>query len=285
VVRGDHDRHPVDTKHVRDPVLARDDVVFVDPDRRPWIRMHGNPLPPCARPPSATSTVSQGGVKGEPALLTCQPSRFEMGSCLNARLRAGGKVGSTNDPPPRRASNGQGRRSRVWRGDVRRCRRCARDRSLWRHGPNLSNESDRGEPRLVVPRLLDRRHVRRDVWGYVPIRAITTHADIAIAAKGFGVSTWTLFPFLIVPALALSRHFLFTMAPRSVEALAGCSDARRALLITMTGYWFFAFFGGDGTDGGYGLVSQLLAIVSKYVLFPVWVMGAHAARRPSRRSE
>src|SRR5271169_1103167 len=39
-----------------------------------------------------------------------------------------------------------------------------------------------------------------NVWGYVPIRAITSHADIAIAAKGLGLSTWLLFPILIGPA-------------------------------------------------------------------------------------
>ncbi|MBB5714880.1 hypothetical protein FHS94_001716 [Sphingomonas aerophila] len=29
-----------------------------------------------------------------------------------------------------------------------------------------------------------------NVWKYVPIRAITTHADIAIAASGLGLSVW-----------------------------------------------------------------------------------------------
>jgi hypothetical protein len=111
-----------------------------------------------------------------------------------------------------------------------------------------------------------------NVWGYVPIRAITSHADIAIAARGFGVSTWVQFPFLIVPALYVVHHFFCRMVPRCLATLSGGSNADRTLIVALTAYWFFAFFGGDGTDGSYGLVSQLLAITSKYFLFPLAVM-------------
>jgi hypothetical protein len=111
-----------------------------------------------------------------------------------------------------------------------------------------------------------------NVWGYVPIRAITTHADIATAASGFGISVWALFPFLIVPSLYLVYHFFWKMFPRDSLRIAGSSASREMLIIVLTAYWFFAFFGGDGTDGSYGLVSQLLAITSKYFLFPLSVM-------------
>jgi hypothetical protein len=111
-----------------------------------------------------------------------------------------------------------------------------------------------------------------NVWGYVPIRAITTHADIAIAANGLGISTWALFPFLIVPALFVVYHFFSKMVPLCLKKMTAGSKVRSALVIALTAYWFFAFFGGDGTDGNYGLVSQLLAITSKYFLFPLTVM-------------
>jgi hypothetical protein len=42
-----------------------------------------------------------------------------------------------------------------------------------------------------------------NIWSYVPIRALTTHADIALAAQGLHISTWVLFPFLICPSLYL----------------------------------------------------------------------------------
>ncbi len=111
-----------------------------------------------------------------------------------------------------------------------------------------------------------------NVWGYVPIRAITTHADIAIAARGLQMSTWALFPFLLVPSLYIVYHFFNKMFALCFSRIADGSAINLALVIVLTSYWFFAFFGGDGTDGSYGLVSQLLAIFSKYFLFPISVM-------------
>ena len=46
-----------------------------------------------------------------------------------------------------------------------------------------------------------------NVWSYVPIRALTWHADIALAAKGLGVSVWVLFPFV----MAVSAFFFFLL--------------------------------------------------------------------------
>jgi hypothetical protein len=111
-----------------------------------------------------------------------------------------------------------------------------------------------------------------NVWGYVPIRAITIHADIALAAEGLHISTWLLFPFLIVPALFVVYHFFWVMFPRCLDGISSDSVVDRALVIALTSYWFFAFFGGDGTDGSYGIVTQLMAIGSKYFLFPISVV-------------
>lgn len=115
-----------------------------------------------------------------------------------------------------------------------------------------------------------------NVWGYVPIRALTTHADIAIAARGFGVSPWVQFPFLVVPALYVVYHFFARMCAACLAPIAGGSAPKLALLIALTSYWFFAFYGGDGTSGDYGPISQLLAISSKYFLFPLSVMWLSA---------
>jgi hypothetical protein len=118
-----------------------------------------------------------------------------------------------------------------------------------------------------------------NVWGYVPIRAITTHADIAIAARGLHVSVWVLCPFLLIPSLWITWHFFEKMMARCVALVAGGEATHLALVIVLTSYWFFAFFGGDGTDGSYGLVSQLLAIGSKYFLFPISAMYLSARYR------
>jgi hypothetical protein len=107
-----------------------------------------------------------------------------------------------------------------------------------------------------------------NVWGYVPLRAITTHADIALAAQGLGWSTWALFPFVIIPSLYVVHHFFSKMFPMCQARIANHSGNDFIMLATLTAYWFFSFFGGDGVSGNYGLVSQLLCITSKYVLVP-----------------
>jgi len=130
-----------------------------------------------------------------------------------------------------------------------------------------------------------------NVWGYVPIRALTTHADIAIAAKGFGVSPWTQFPVLIVPALYVVYHFFAKMCAGCLRAMTGSSTPSLALVVALTSYWFFAFYGGDGTSGDYGTISQLLAITSKYFMFPLSIMwlwvryGSFVEDEPTARPE
>ena len=119
-----------------------------------------------------------------------------------------------------------------------------------------------------------------NVWGYVPIRALTTHADIAISARGFGVSPLVQFPFLVIPALYVVYHFFAKMCAGCFAEMTGGSAPRLALVVALTSYWFFAFYGGDGTSGDYGLISQLLAITSKYFLFPLstmWLWARYGA--------
>ncbi len=111
-----------------------------------------------------------------------------------------------------------------------------------------------------------------NVWSYVPIRTITDHADMAIAAQGIGLPPLLLCPFLLVPALFIVYHFHRKMLPLALSKVAGGSRANMAVLIVVTAYWYFSFFGDDGTGGRYGLVSQLLSIASVYFLFPLSAM-------------
>lgn len=110
-----------------------------------------------------------------------------------------------------------------------------------------------------------------NVWSYVPIRSITTHADMAIAAKGLGISTWTLLPFVLVPSLFVLWHFMTRMFATTYDRITAGSTVNLAVFIAFTGFWYFSFFGGDGIDGSYGLVCQILSIVSRYLLFPLCV--------------
>jgi hypothetical protein len=111
-----------------------------------------------------------------------------------------------------------------------------------------------------------------NVWGYVPIRAITTHADIAIAAQGLGISTWGLFPFVMLVSGYITYHFFCRMFPKVYQAVAGGVEGNLALLIAFTSFWYFSFYGADGISGSYGFISQILSITSRYLLFPLCVV-------------
>lgn len=132
-----------------------------------------------------------------------------------------------------------------------------------------------------------------NVWSYVPIRAITTHADIAIAASGLHIPVLVLFPFLLIPSLLLASHFFARVCPRFIPVIAPGGTARTALVIGMTGLWFFFLYGGAGLFGSYGPVSQAFSLVSALLLLPfaiVWLwhrcqaVGNGSLRLPSQAS-
>jgi len=125
-----------------------------------------------------------------------------------------------------------------------------------------------------------------NVWSYVPIRALTSHADIALAAKGLGISTWLLFPFVMAVSAILVWHFFTRMVAKAIEPITAGSLPNLILFVTVTAFWYFSFFGGDGIDGSYGLISQALAITSRYLLFPLcaaWLGGRYVGEFISRR--
>jgi hypothetical protein len=108
-----------------------------------------------------------------------------------------------------------------------------------------------------------------NVWSYVPTRALTTHADIALAAQGLGLTPLQLFPFVLLPALALVAHFFLVSYRRHVASLTASLPAASACVVLLSAYWFFAYFGSAGYDGGYGPVTQAIALVSRCLLFPL----------------
>jgi hypothetical protein len=111
-----------------------------------------------------------------------------------------------------------------------------------------------------------------NVWSYVPIRAITTHGDIALAARGLGLSPWLLFPVLTAVSFYMAYHFFCRMFPFCSGKMAAGSRNNFTIIIAVTSYWYFSFFVGDGIGGSYGLITQVLAIASRYFLFPLCAM-------------
>jgi hypothetical protein len=124
-----------------------------------------------------------------------------------------------------------------------------------------------------------------NVWSYVPIRSITTHADIAIAAQGLGLSTWVLFPFLMALSGYVTWHFFCRMFPTTYKTITANAYGSLTLLIALTAFWYFGFFGVSELSGSYGLISQILSIASCGLLFPLCVVYLSSSYADKNRDE
>lgn len=111
-----------------------------------------------------------------------------------------------------------------------------------------------------------------NVWSYVPLRALASHADIATAAEGLGVSQLALFPLLLFPVSLIVLHFFRRMCPLMIPVVSGAKPDRRGIVITLVATWFFVFFGGVGLSGSYGAISQAFSIICDVLLFPASIM-------------
>lgn len=108
-----------------------------------------------------------------------------------------------------------------------------------------------------------------NVWSYVPIRALATRADIALAARGFNIGSLALFPLLMVPSMLLVGHFFVKACPLFIRNISHGNPARALLMIAMTTTCFFVFFGGAGMSGNYGTAAQVFSLVSEILLLPI----------------
>ncbi|MDN5286227.1 MAG: hypothetical protein JWR38_2501 [Mucilaginibacter sp.] len=86
-----------------------------------------------------------------------------------------------------------------------------------------------------------------NLLSYAPLRVITNHGDMFIAAHSFGVSTWLLFPFVTAGTVYVMYHFFFRMFPKVYRRVVANSGNNLVLMIVATSYWYFGFFGSDGT--------------------------------------
>jgi hypothetical protein len=103
---------------------------------------------------------------------------------------------------------------------------------------------------------------------YVPIRTFATHADMATTAQGLAISPWLIALVLGIPFALAIWHLFTRILPDAVTFLFPTEPALQAILVLLTTYLVFAFFGDAGIHN-YGNVSHWLSIISVYVLFPV----------------
>jgi hypothetical protein len=123
-----------------------------------------------------------------------------------------------------------------------------------------------------------------NLWSYSPVRTITTEYDMGNVAHGLGISSWTLFPFVVLPTVLVAWHFFGVLTPRVLARACGDDVLRRAFATAVACFIYFGFFGSASllTDK-FGEVSTVISILSVFVFLPVVVMMT-LAEIPLRRS-
>lgn len=102
---------------------------------------------------------------------------------------------------------------------------------------------------------------------YVPIRTFTTHADMATAEKGLGVSPWVIAVLLGIPFAIAMWHFFANILPDAEQFLFPVSLRSQRVLVLLTTFSIFVYYGNAGLHG-YGSVSRWLSMFSAVLLFP-----------------
>jgi len=105
-------------------------------------------------------------------------------------------------------------------------------------------------------------------FAYVPIRTFTTHADMANVERGLRISPWWIATVLGLPFGVAIGHFFMKLLPDARGFLFPHKRAPQVVLVAVSSFTVFAFFGSAGMQG-YGPTSHWLTALSLYVLFPV----------------
>ncbi len=137
----------------------------------------------------------------------------------------------------------------------------------------LGRASVRGRPTLAMFLFWLALMGAGNVWSYAPMRTVTTHADMALVARGLGLSTWLLLPIVTAPSLLILWSFFFRLLPLARRTFFARGTAADTFVTLMSCYVYFVFFGISGLDFSYGELCALLSIASAFIVFPLATMS------------
>jgi hypothetical protein len=103
---------------------------------------------------------------------------------------------------------------------------------------------------------------------YVPIRTFASHADMSTVVRGLDTSPWVIAIALGIPFALAIWHYLWIVLPEAEAFLFGEEPVLQGVLVLMTTYFVFVFFGGSGLKN-YGAAGYWLSATCEYLLFPV----------------
>jgi hypothetical protein len=115
---------------------------------------------------------------------------------------------------------------------------------------------------------------------YVPVRTFTTHADMATTARGLNVSPWVIAIVLGIPFAAAIWHFFVKILPDAEVFVFPEALLSQRVLVLVTTFLVFVFFGGAGIRN-YGSVSHWLSAICEFILFPTVTILCWLRKEPA----
>jgi hypothetical protein len=104
---------------------------------------------------------------------------------------------------------------------------------------------------------------------YVPVRTFAYEDDMHTVVLGFGCSPWLLLLVFGVPFAVAFIHFFGRFEPNAVAWIFPRSAARRGVVVFLTAFALFGFYGAAGWDEDYGSVSHWMSVISVCAFVPL----------------
>ncbi len=106
---------------------------------------------------------------------------------------------------------------------------------------------------------------------YVPIRTFAHDSDMFTVEKGFGCSPWWVIVVLGIPFTILLFQFFLRFVPAALHWLFPDSTGRRMVMIILTTFIMFGFYGSAGWSEA-DAVSHTMSVISVCVLVPAMII-------------
>ena len=120
---------------------------------------------------------------------------------------------------------------------------------------------------------------------YVPIRTFAPEDDMHTVVRGFGCSPWLILIVLGIPFCLAVIHFFWRIEPDTVTWLFPRSTARRGVVVFLTAFALFGFYGAAGWDSEYGAISHWMSAISVRVFFPLMAIAGWLLTTRSMRAK
>ena len=107
---------------------------------------------------------------------------------------------------------------------------------------------------------------------YVPVRTFADGGDMFTVAKGFACSPWLVLLVLGIPTLIGLLYFFLRIESQTLIWLFPESAAKRNIILFLTAFIIFGFYGAAGWIEDCGPESRWISIISVFAMVPLMTL-------------